>query len=95
MLKLNKILQVVVALKKENVLLREEVCQYHFEINAFLAESMDMMRKLLSKSEMIFESSHQKQNYVQMKLNTRIDHCATLFQNSQNLKLILNKESTN
>jgi hypothetical protein len=37
MLKLNKILQVVVALKKENELLREEVCQDHFEMNAFLA----------------------------------------------------------
>jgi hypothetical protein len=70
----------VVALKKENELLREEVCQDHFEMNAFLAESMDMMRKLLCKREIAFESTHQKQNYGQMKLNTRIDHCATLFQ---------------
>jgi hypothetical protein len=85
----------VVALKKENELLREEVCQYHFEMNAFLAESIDMKRKLLSKIETIFESSHQKRNYGQMKLNPKINHCATLFQNSQNLKLTLNKESTN
>jgi hypothetical protein len=46
---MNKILQVMVVLKKENELLREEVCQDHFEMNVFLAESMDMMRKLTRK----------------------------------------------